>query len=91
MNWKELKHEINMEMVDFRRAFDLKGSSNVLILGKKEYEILQGEEARIDFCREDELADTRVNRFTFGEVAQLWGMRVCRVNIDSIVKIGHIV
>lgn len=82
MTWKELKHEINMAMLDFKRTYSLE--CNILILGKKEYEVLQGDEAAKSF---DVGSD---EGFVDGEVAQIWSMRICRVNMDSIVKVGHL-
>lgn len=83
MNWKELKHEINMVMLDFTREFGFK--SNTIILGKKEYEALQGDEVA-RYMADISSADMYVD----GEIAEIWSMKVCRVNEESIVKAGYI-
>ena len=80
MDWKELKHEINMSMLDFKRTHDLK--CNVLVLGKKEYKVFQSEDSKKEFFRTGALEDGM--KLVDGDIEQIWSMRVCRINVDSI-------
>lgn len=89
MDWKELKHEINMSMVDFKRTHGLE--CNVLILGKKEYEALQSDEVKKEFFETNMYGLKQKFGDSSGDIEQIWSMRVCRINIDSIIKAGHVV
>lgn len=105
MDWKELKHEINMSMVDFIRTQGLK--CNILVLGKKEHEVLQSDETKKEFFRNEAFLDY-VDEYKLGQkfgdssgdiklgnsggdIEQIWGMRICRINVDSVIKAGHVV
>jgi hypothetical protein len=74
-------------MLDFKRTHDLK--CNVLVLGKNEYKVFQSEDSKKEFFRTGALEDGM--KLVDGDIEQIWSMRVCRINVDSMVKAGHVV
>jgi len=47
MDWKELKHEINMKIVEFKRKYGR--AADTLIVGRKEYDVLEANKSSSDF------------------------------------------
>ncbi len=85
LNIEELVHLINVCIVRFHRDMEVK--PNVLMLGKKEYELLQSDEG-MDWSFRNSDAFDSIN--DDGVICKLWGMKVCKSDENSMVKTGYV-
>ncbi len=77
MNYKELKHEISMKLVEFFRQHGKNPAT--LLLGRNEYGILT------QALPEEASGDLDIEQGSDKSTINLWSMNVCMKNVDSCI------
>jgi hypothetical protein len=81
ITWEELKNKINLTVLNFCRWN--KEWPNIIILGKREHKVLQNDDACLEFSNDQD--------YVCGEQTHTTSLRICKVEIDSIIEAGYVV